>query len=257
MTPEERSITDASSCIYYTGDGLNALCEFPQQNEWFLLLLKKKPPIGINIFTDVDYGLQVVPDIRGLDYNVEIGEQYNVIEATYTYSTRSSWFGEFNAVHSITSVVGESDATWKWPTPLTEIFTRCWISRNDIVTNWTVACFVNDTSHYVSDQIDYQNALHTTSVVTPETVNYVHSTYTWDFALNTDEMKVVTAALRYEIGGIPFADSINITPITLNDFEKYKLRRSLTLGMDIDPQVDSSDYCVACPSGTFPSSYCI
>jgi hypothetical protein len=51
---------------------------------------------------------------------------------------------------------------------------------------------------------------------------HVYSVYVWNIALRPDEMKVVTAGLRKEIGGKPFAENTNV--IAIRDLRAYYLK---------------------------------
>ncbi len=114
-------------------------------------------------------------------------------------------------------------------------------------TDWLVACFTNgrtDRSAYVIDQrdmYDYHSDSTDTgyddvdATVTRLTlgVNYgevsgdfnIHSVYVWDKELNNREMKVVTRALRKELGGVPDLSPVG-TPIVgaISDLRAYYMR---------------------------------
>jgi hypothetical protein len=247
LTVEQRSTTNAKSCIYYIGDGVTAPCDDHQQNDDFLMLLKKNPPIGINIFAEYDETTRTVPDARGANYIVHIELPNSKDNANVVVDS------SFNSANPVTSLTTSINVLTVWPTPSNSVYTRCSVSRTENSYNWTVACFVNNTPQYVNDQVYDSNAHNVVKSITEmHTVNWIHSVYSWDVALSIDEMKIVTAALRKEIGGVPFMDSIAVVPIT--DLVKYKVRRYLTVSANTD-SVDAgealvkTDYCAVCPTG--------
>ena len=60
----------ASSCSYSMGD--SPTCGTYRQNDDFIMLLQNKPPVGINIFSHYGATTGLVPDARGIDYEVTV-----------------------------------------------------------------------------------------------------------------------------------------------------------------------------------------
>jgi hypothetical protein len=134
----------------------------------------------------------------------------------------------FNAVNPVTYLYGGVLTTWTWPTLPSPTYTRCWVTRNDVTINWLVACLANTNPFtYIVDQTNMAAPSTAPSPVLPASENYVHSTYTWDVALTEADMKLVTMALRKEIGGIPYEGTAAVVPIS--DLRAYYLRFLLAL----------------------------
>jgi len=74
---------------------------------------------------------------------------------------------------------------------------------------------------------DQQYDAAVTPTIDTGTANWVHSRYHWDQELSQAEMMEVTRALRKEIGGIPFAETEEVLPIS--DLRAYHFRLLLTL----------------------------
>ena len=245
LTVDDRYTTDAASCAYYIGNGVTAPCDDHQQNDVFLILLKTKPPIGINIFADYDEDTGTVPDTRGSGYVVEIDKSHSSALTDVITNIDNTGVYEFNSGNSVTSLGFNRYVSLNWPTS-TPVYTRCSVARSEYSNkNWTVACFVNNPMEYVNDQVYFSNSHNGgRSMIETNQHNWIHSSYTWETALNIDEMKIVTAALRKEIGGVPFTDSIAVVPI--EDLVKYKVRRYLTVSGTTG---SASDYCAVCSYG--------
>jgi hypothetical protein len=193
----------------------------PQQNDQFLLLLVAKPPVGINIFSH--YVSNTVPDARGSTYSVSI-----------TGSPQLTTGSDAGAVNVVTSLYIPVGTVLTWPTPPTQGgFTRCWtwVTHNG-ESKWVVECFSSmdyemaPFSH-VTDQTTGLSQVMTLPALDTAVGNYVHSSYTWDIELDNAEMKLVTRALRKELGGVPYEGSVAVVPIT--DIRAYKLRFLLAL----------------------------
>ena len=183
----------------------------PQQNDAFLQLLETKPPAGINLFSHHNAVSNKVPDARGFAYEV------TVIGGTIFTEPG----GEFNAVNPVKSLYGALGQTWTFPSS-TSPFTICWLARSD--GDWESICSSSYEGVYVRDQ-QYDAAV--TPTIDTGTANWIHSRYHWDQELSQAEMMEVTRALRKEIGGIPFAETEEVLPIS--DLRAYHFRLLLTL----------------------------
>ncbi|KAJ1464630.1 hypothetical protein T484DRAFT_1757959, partial [Baffinella frigidus] len=187
-----------------------------QQNDEFLALLQVKPPIGINIFFHYYSPSKTVSDARGNTYTV-----------TLTGSTTPVVTIPTNAVTDVISLNGPINTVWTWPT-LPTTYTRCWAVRNTAVDNWTVACFANTSPFtYIVDQTTMSVPTIAPLPVSTSSGNFLHSTYTWAIALTSTEMKVVTMALRKELGGIPYGASTDV--IKISDLRAYYMRFLIAL----------------------------
>jgi hypothetical protein len=182
-----------------------------QQNDEFLALLQGNPPAGINIGSH--YTSNTVPDARGSTYT-----------HTVTITDSPVVTIPINEKTEVVSLYGDIGTVWEWP-PLPPTYTRCWAVRNTVVANWTVACYKNSPSLYIVDQVTIiDSSTEQVPVLAGVTANenFLHSTYTWNTALTSTEMKVVTMALRKEIGGVPYQGSLAVTQIS--DLRAYYMR---------------------------------
>jgi hypothetical protein len=200
----------------------------PQQNDDFLTFLLVQPPVGIAILSHYDSLLSIVPDARGSVYSASVpGNPLPVSIAGNPAPVVTTTGASFNAENDVTSLYVGISSIWIWQTLPSPTYTRCWISRNSVNINWLVACFTNSPFTYVVDQID-MTAPTTAPLPTLMSIeNYVHSVFTWDIALTNAQMKLVTRALRKELGGVPYEESVAVVPIT--DIRAYKLRFLLAL----------------------------
>jgi hypothetical protein len=193
-----------------------------QQNDAFLRLLCQNPPVGINIFSHYDATTNKVPDARGVAYDVELSGSIPVVTKSGTNT--------FGAVNPVTSLYGDVATTWTWPTLPGPAYTMCWVTRNNASINWQVACFTGtntSTFTYVVDQTNVIVQNTTSPPIVTASDNYVHSTYTWNTTLSNVEMKVVTRALRKELGGVPDFGTEPVVPIS--DLRAYHLRLLIAL----------------------------
>jgi hypothetical protein len=133
----------------------------------------------------------------------------------------------FNAVNPVTSLYAPVDTTWTWPVLPTPTYTRCWSTRNNITTDWKVACFKNNPSEYVIDQVDSGSPGEAPLVTDAAAFNHLHAMYTWEEALTTAEMKIVTAGIRKELGGVPLSAGSAIAPI--DNLRAYYFRLLLAI----------------------------
>ncbi|KAJ1465629.1 hypothetical protein T484DRAFT_1757276 [Baffinella frigidus] len=145
-----------------------------------------------------------------------------------------------NAVNPVTSMWMPAGGVISYPsTPATYTVCRSTRSQHEmtrVLTKWVVTCVTNgrsDESAYVSDQTDIGDG----TVVSPYGFDidydyWMHSTWTWDVALSNAQMKIVTAGIRRELGGIPYGETTPVTP--LSDLRAYRMRLLLTL---IPPKV--------------------
>ncbi|KAJ1465991.1 hypothetical protein T484DRAFT_1757006, partial [Baffinella frigidus] len=182
-----------------------------QQNDEFLALLQGNPPAGINIGSH--YTSNTVPDARGSTYT-----------HTVTITDSPVVTIPISAMTEVVSLYGDIGTVWEWP-PLPPTYTRCWAVRNTVVANWTVACYKNSPSLYIVDQVTIiDSSTEQVPVLAGVTANenFLHSTYTWNTALTSTEMKLVTMALRKEIGGVPYQGSLAVTQIS--DLRAYYMR---------------------------------
>ena len=83
--------------------------ETPQQNDDFLHLLLDKPPVGINIFSHYDATTGVVPDARGLDYDVAVTVDHPEEEKQFPPDSGTFVFSDSDAVKATMTV---SDAAY-------------------------------------------------------------------------------------------------------------------------------------------------
>ena len=81
----------------------------PQQNDDFLHLLHDKPPVGINIFSHYDATTGVVPDARGLDYDVAVTVENPEEEKRFPPEDGTFVMSDSNAVKATMTV---SDAVY-------------------------------------------------------------------------------------------------------------------------------------------------
>ena len=133
----------------------------------------------------------------------------------------------FNAVNEVTSLYGVSGTVWTWPS-LPSTYTRCWTVRNSVNIDWLVACFANTSPFtYVVDQQTMDVPTTAPIPVDTASANYMHSSYTWNRALSIADMKLVTMAMRKEIGGNPHLELVAVAPI--RDLRAYYLRFLLAL----------------------------
>ncbi|KAJ1465747.1 hypothetical protein T484DRAFT_1757198, partial [Baffinella frigidus] len=141
----------------------------------------------------------------------------------------------FNAVNPVKSLWIPAGGVMVYPT-LATTYTVCRSMRMQHQTTqtnigWSVTCYTNgrtDESAYVSDQTDIGDS----TAVSPYEFNpdydiYIHSTYIWDSALSNAEMKIVTAGIRRELGGVPYSATTPVIPIS--DVRAYNLRLLLAL----------------------------
>jgi hypothetical protein len=105
------------------------------------------------------------------------------------------------------------------------------IGRVDtVVIDQTFVGRVGDNSEFSQDAVNWKAGDRTLNINIPhEAANMdiksdfqVHSVYGWNEFLSGVEMKVVTAALRRELGGTPYTESTNVEP--LHDLEMYTQR---------------------------------
>ena len=148
-------------------------------------------------------------------------------KGVYFQSTTATATAGFNSVYPVTSLYAPVATTWTWPTRPAPTYTRCWTTRNTITTDWKVACFKNEPSEYVIDQVDSGSPGETPFLIDPATDNHIHAIYTWDGALTTAEMKIVTAGLRKELAGVPLSARRAVAPI--EDLRAYYLRLLLAI----------------------------
>ncbi|KAJ1464763.1 hypothetical protein T484DRAFT_3642044, partial [Baffinella frigidus] len=102
-------------------------------------------------------------------------------------------------------------------------------------TDWLIACTTNgraDASNYIIDQTDWGSGHAGGSPGTLGVNTYdndgdfnIHSVYVWDNELSNTEMKVVTRALRKELGGVPDLSPDGTTAVlSISDLRAYYLR---------------------------------
>jgi hypothetical protein len=187
-----------------------------QQNDQFLTLITTdNKPVGIHIFSH--YVSNTVPDARGVAY----ADTVTVSDSPVVTTTGAS----FNAVNTITSLYGPVGTVWVWP--IHDMYTMCWTVRNSVNEDWLVACFTNTPFRYVVDQTTMPTPSEAPIPVVSTSYNYVHAIYIWVTPLSDTEMKVVTKALRKELGGVPYRESAPVFPIS--DLRAYYMRFLIAL----------------------------
>jgi Tyrosine-protein kinase ephrin type A/B receptor-like len=193
----------------------------PQQNDVFLQFLVTTPPVGINIFSHYNSVAKTVPDARGNTHTITLT---GITSPAVTITTAS-----FNAVNPVTSVYGDVDTGWGL-TPPPNAYTWCWVSKNGDLIDWVVACFANTTPFtHVIDQTTIAPPPDTAAgPVDTTTANYLHSIYTWGTTLSTTDMKLVTMALRKEIGGVPRGGE-PVAVVHISDPRAYYMRFLIAL----------------------------
>ena len=186
----------------------------PQQNDAFLKLLLQIMPQSVSIFSEYDAGK--VPDALGSTFEIQVADGEIITEPG----------GDFNAVNPVQSLYG--DVGTVWVVPVTSFpFTTCWLARHDEDGNsdWNSICSTSyGGGFHVRDQ-QYGDGM--MPMIHTKNANWVHSRYHWDQALGQNNMKIVTRALRKEIGGIPYADTAAV--VHISDPRAYNLRLLIAL----------------------------
>ena len=111
--------TAKNNCLYYLGDESISPCDNTQQNEAFFVLLRYKPPVGINIFSKYDDLEESIPALRGIDYDVAVAtNDMNSEERPYLYM--QGGVGNY-----VTSLYVPPTMTCIWPVLPAPTYTRC------------------------------------------------------------------------------------------------------------------------------------
>lgn len=167
------------------------------------------------------------------------------ISGVYAAHVVTTPVGILQVENPVKSLYGSVGTTWTLPA-LPAVYTRCWAAAQNRPYLWNVECITNGLTApfaYVIDQVDSGGPTAAVSITSPTSANYIHSMYTWDVSLNNTEMKIVTAAIRNEIGGL--------VPTTGNwidiDTGKCNLCPVGTYGVTDETGLA----CMPCPTGTY------
>jgi hypothetical protein len=158
----------------------------------------------------------------------------------------------FNAVNPVAAVFGVAGLTFPTlPATHTVCSTMRYKDTNTLVTtDWTISCYTNGivgASRYVIDQVDSGGSVVSSPYNMLADREYtIHSIFTWDRTLSNRDMKVVTAAMRRELGGVPTSQTTAVIPIT--NLNNYKVRLLDTVAVS---PLRLSSYCAVCPLGTW------
>jgi hypothetical protein len=138
-------------------------------------------------------------------------------------------------------------------------------------TDWLIQCFTNGRStdsYYFIDQTDWsgppagatdtmQRAIQVNVIAGKKSHCNIHSVYIWDTELSATDMKIVTAALRKEIGGVPdLAEPGTPAVIPIDNLHAYYLRFILAVippqSINIFADLDGSTVLDRSVGGMFP-----
>ncbi|KAJ1465656.1 hypothetical protein T484DRAFT_1757253 [Baffinella frigidus] len=143
----------------------------------------------------------------------------------------------FNAVNPVTSLWIPAGGVMVYPPAvLPTTYTVCRTMRSQhettmLFTNWNITCVTNgrtDVSAHVCDQVEIGDGTDVLPYAFEGDKDYwIHSTYLWNIALSSAEMKIVTEGIRMELGGVPFRAVTPVIPV--RELRSYKMRFLLAL----------------------------
>jgi hypothetical protein len=187
-------------------------------------------------------------------YGIQLRMRDWIIEGKYVQNAPIivTTTADGNAVNPVAAVYGPVGVMWAFPTlPATHTVcsTMRYTDTNTLnTTDWMISCYTNGivgASRYVNDQVDSgEGVISSPYNMLADREYTIHSMFTWDRTLSNRDMKVVTAAMRRELGGVPTSQTTAVIPIT--NLNNYKVRLLDTVAVS---PLRLSSYCVVCPLG--------